>query len=84
MGSTANVQAADQQPTPVVQQSPVLDIGAPLDIGFFDQQLDNQNNTQDQQGVVKIASGGYMNMLFPQQGVSMDEILQILEGKHHG
>lgn len=82
-GTTATTQQA-AQPTPVVEQSRVLDIGAPLDIGFFDQPTGLQNTNQEDPGVVKIASGGYMDILFPKQGMSMDEILRILEGTHHG
>jgi hypothetical protein len=74
-------QNVEQEPTNVVQKSPVLDLRSPLDIGFFDQIAEAQKNTQDQPGVVKIASGGYMDILFPKQGMSMDEILRILEGK---
>jgi uncharacterized protein YozE (UPF0346 family) len=39
---------------------------------------------QDQSRVVKIAQGGYMDVLFPKEEVSMDEILRILEGREHG
>jgi hypothetical protein len=82
MFDTAPVpQNVEQEPTNVVQKSPVLDLRSPLDIGFFDQIAEAQKNTQDQPGVVKIASGGYMDILFPKQGMSMDEILRILEGK---
>lgn len=75
------------QPTKVVKASPYFDIGKPLDIGFFDQyaqQAEAKKDTQTQPGVVKIAQGGYMNALFPQEEVSMDEILRILEGRQHG
>jgi hypothetical protein len=82
MFDTAPVpQNVEQEPTNVVQKSPVLDLRSPLDIGFFDQIAEAQKNTQDQPGVVKIASGGYMDILFPKQGMSMDEILRMLEGK---
>jgi len=74
-------QNVEQEPTNVVQKSPVLDLRSPLDIGFFDQIAETTKNTQDQPGVVKIASGGYMDILFPKQGMSMDEILRMLEGK---
>ena len=77
---SGNVSAIAQPPS-VVEASPVFDIGAPLDIGFFNQP---QNPTQDQPGVVKIAEGGYMNYLFPPEEVSMDEILKILEGNQYG
>ena len=64
---------------PVVKQSRFFDMRQPLDIGFFNQPTGT--TTQEEQGVVKIASGGYMDILFPKQSMSMDEILRILEGK---
>jgi len=72
------------QPTQVVEEAPYFDIGKPLDIGFFDQyarQAEAKKDTQTQPRVVKIAQGGYMDVLFPQEEVSMDEILRILEGR---
>ena len=72
---------AAPQPARVVEASPYFDISKPLDIGFFDRPSESKKDTQDQPGVVKIAQGGYMNVLFPQEEVSMDEILRILEGK---
>lgn len=75
------VEAAEQaEPElPVVKQSRFFDMRQPLDIGFFNQPTGT--TTQEEQGVVKIASGGYMDILFPKQSMSMDEILRILEGK---
>jgi hypothetical protein len=73
--------AIESEPTRVVKAAPYFDIGKPLDIGFFDQQAEAKKDTQIQPGVVKIAQGGYMNALFPQEEVSMDEILRILEGR---
>jgi len=69
------------QPTKVVKAAPYFDIGKPLDIDFFDQQAEAKKDTQTQPGVVKIAQGGYMNALFPQEEASIDEILRILEGR---
>jgi hypothetical protein len=85
MGSPT-VSTADQTTpeVPVVQQSRMFDMSQPLDIGFFDQPIGSQNTNKEEPGVVKIASGGYMDILFPKQGMSMDEILRILEGTHHG
>jgi hypothetical protein len=69
----------------VVKSTPELDLGQPLDISFFDQLLEQQKEAaKNKSGVVKIASGGYMDTFFPQQPVSIDEILRILEGKYHG
>ena len=75
------VEAAEQaEPElPVVKQSRFFDMRQPLDIGFFNQPTGT--TTQEDPGVVKIASGGYMDILFPKQSMSMDEILRILEGK---
>ena len=75
------VEAAEQaEPElPVVKQSRFFDMRQPLDIGFFNQPTGT--TAQEEQGVVKIASGGYMDILFPKQSMSMDEILRILEGK---
>ena len=75
------VEAAEQaEPElPVVKQSRIFDMRQPLDIGFFNQPTGT--TTQEDPGVVKIASGGYMDILFPKQSMSMDEILRILEGK---
>jgi len=50
-------------------------------VGFFSQPTPEKKDTQDQPRVVKIAQGGYMNALFPQEEVTMDEILRILEGR---
>jgi hypothetical protein len=66
---------------PVVEASNVLDFRDPLNVGFFGQPTPEKKDTQDQPGVVKIAQGGYMNALFPQEEVTMDEILRILEGR---
>jgi hypothetical protein len=67
-----------------VKASPYFDIRSPLNIGFFDQPNSLENKNQDQPGVVKMAEGGYMDILFPKTQLTMDEILQILEGKYHG
>jgi len=76
------VETAQQEESelPVVKQSRFFDMRQPLDIAFFNQPT-GTTTTQEQPGVVKIASGGYMDILFPKQGMSMDEILRILEGK---
>jgi len=66
---------------PVVEASNVIDFRDPLDVGFFSRPTGDKKDTQDQPGVVKIAQGGYMNALFPQEEVTMDEILRILEGR---
>jgi hypothetical protein len=79
-GSSAAGTTAEAQPPKVVESSPVFDFRNPLDIGFFDKQATKQP-AQDQSRVVKIAQGGYMDVLFPKEEVSMDEILRILEGK---
>jgi len=50
-------------------------------VGFFSFPTPEKKDTQDQPRVVKIAQGGYMNALFPQEEVTMDEILRILEGR---
>ena len=84
MGGSSGSTGEAPLPTRVVEASPYFDIGKPLDIGFFDQQAKDKKDTQTQPGVVKIAQGGYMNALFPQEEVSMDEILRILEGRQHG
>lgn len=68
----------------LVKASPYFDIRSPLNIGFFDQPNSLENKNQDQPGVVKMAEGGYMDILFPKTQLTMDEILQILEGKYHG
>jgi len=69
----------------VVKSTPELDLRQPLDISFFDQLLEQQKEAaKNKSGVVKIASGGYMDTFFPKRPVSIDEILQILEGKYHG
>lgn len=70
----------------LVKASPYFDINKPLDIGFFDQLINQQQkeNLQNQQGVVKMAEGGYMDIFFPKTQLTMDEILKILEGKYHG
>jgi hypothetical protein len=81
MGGSGSGAASAPQEARVVEASPYFDIGKPLDIGFFDQPSESKKDTKDQPGVVKIAQGGYMNVLFPQKEVSMDEILRILEGK---
>jgi hypothetical protein len=60
----------------LVKASPYFDIRSPLDIGFFD--------VPTNQDPVKMAEGGYMDILFPKTQLTMDEILQILEGKYHG
>ena len=60
----------------LVKASPYFDIRSPLDIGFFD--------APTNQDPVKMAEGGYMDILFPKTQLTMDEILQILEGKYHG
>jgi hypothetical protein len=73
--------ASVAQPTQVVGASPYFDIGKSLDIGFFDRPSEATKDTQTQPGVVKIAQGGYMNMLFPKEEVSVNEILRILEGR---
>ena len=57
----------------LVKASPYFDIRNPLDIGFFDQPTN--------QDPVKMAEGGYMDIFFPKTQLTMDEILQILEGK---
>jgi hypothetical protein len=85
MGETSAPTTQQEAPAiPVVEQSRIFDMSQPLDIGFFSQPTGLQNTTQEEPGVVKIASGGYMDILFPKQGMSMDEILRILEGTHHG
>jgi hypothetical protein len=60
----------------LVKASPYFSISNPLDIGFFDMPTN--------QDPVKMAEGGYMDILFPKTQLTMDEILQILEGKYHG
>jgi len=60
----------------LVKASPYFNISNPLDIGFFDMPTN--------QDPVKMAEGGYMDILFPKTQLTMDEILQILEGKYHG
>jgi len=60
----------------LVKASPYFNISNPLDIGFFD--------VPTNQDPVKMAEGGYMDILFPKTQLTMDEILQILEGKYHG
>lgn len=67
----------------LVKASPYFDINKPLDIGFFDQLINQQQkeNLQNQQGVVKMAEGGYMDIFFPKTQLTMDDILKILEGK---
>jgi hypothetical protein len=85
MGSpTVSTSEQTKPEVPVVEQSRIFDMSQPLDIGFFDQPTGATKTTQEEPGVVKIASGGYMDILFPKQGMSMDEILRILEGTHHG
>jgi hypothetical protein len=78
--SSATAPVATPQ-TKVVEASPYFDISKAFDVGFFDRPAEAKKDTQDQPGVVKIAQGGYMNALFPQEEVSMDEILKILEGR---
>jgi hypothetical protein len=78
-GSPAAV-AAPTTP-PLVEASNILDFRDPLNVGFFSQPTPEKKDTQDQPRVVKIAQGGYMNALFPQEEVTMDEILRILEGR---
>lgn len=80
---TAGSAAAAVTPTalPVVEASNVIDFRDPLNVGFFSLPTADKKDTQDQPGVVKIAQGGYMNALFPQEEVTMDEILRILEGR---
>ena len=68
-------------PVSTVEAAPVFSFDNPLDIGFFNQQTDTKKDTQTQPGVVKIAQGGYMDMLHPHETGGMDEILRILEGK---
>ena len=77
---TGNVSTVVQPPS-VVEAAPIFSFENPLDIGFFNQQTGTQKDTQDQPGVVKIAQGGYMDTLYPQDNGGMDEILRILEGK---
>ena len=77
---TGNASAVVEPPN-VVEASPIFSFKNPLDIGFFDQPNSLENNNQDQPGVVKMAEGGYMDTLFPKTQLTMDEILQILEGK---
>ena len=60
----------------LVKASPYFNIRSPLDIGFFD--------APTNQDPVKMAEGGYMDILFPKTQLTMDEILQILEGKYYG
>ena len=79
-GSPAAAMTAPTTP-PVVEASNVLDFRDPLNVGFFSFPTPEKKDTQDQPGVVKIAQGGYMNALFPQEEVTMDEILRILEGR---
>ena len=82
LASSQSAGVATAAPTPtVVQASEVIDFRDPLDVGFFGRQAAEKKDTQDQPGVVKIAQGGYMNALFPQEEVTMDEILRILEGR---
>jgi hypothetical protein len=57
----------------LVKASPYFNISNPLDIGFFDMPTN--------QDPVKMAEGGYMDIFFPKTQLTMDEILQILEGK---
>jgi hypothetical protein len=81
MGGSGSGAASAPQETKVVESSPYFDMRKTFDVGFFDRPAEAAKDTQNQPGVVKIAQGGYMNVLFPQEEVSMDEILRILEGK---
>lgn len=75
-GGSPSTQISQEELLKLVKASPYFNIGNPLDIGFFDQPIN--------QGVAKIASGGYMGDFFPQQQMSIDEILRILEGRQYG
>lgn len=74
-GGSPTTQISQEELLKLVKASPYFDINKPLDIGFFDQPTN--------QGVAKMAEGGYMDILFPKKQLSMDEILEILEGKYH-
>lgn len=74
-GTSPTTQISQEELLKLVKASPYFDINKPLDIGFFDQPVN--------QGVAKMAEGGYMDILFPKKQLSMDEILEILEGKYH-
>lgn len=64
-------QAQQQQPVEVVEKSKAFDFGQPLDVSFFgspdDQKSQQEKNALNQQGIVKIASGG-----------SIDDLLSLL------
>lgn len=59
------VQSQEQQPE-VVKTTTPYNLEAPLDVGYFGEQVSNQQakkDTQNEDGTVKIASGGFMDDL---------------------
>jgi hypothetical protein len=58
------------------QMGPYLDLGSPLDVGFFQPSPEKQAGTKQQQPT-KIAAGGYIDDLLA-EGMSVDDLLNLL------